>query len=41
MRDTIRVVRYTHANDTPNPAFTLEYDRYLAFRAGKRVVFSA
>ncbi|VVN03277.1 hypothetical protein PS664_03417 [Pseudomonas fluorescens] len=36
MRSTIRVVRLTHANDTPNQAFTLEYDRCLALRAKKR-----
>ncbi len=36
MRSTIRVVRLTHANDTPNQAFTIENDRCLALRAKKR-----
>ena len=36
MRATIRVVRLTHANDTPNQAFTIENDRCLALRAKKR-----
>ncbi len=35
MRSIIRVVRLTHANDTPSQAFTTEYDRGLALRAKK------
>jgi surfactin synthase thioesterase subunit len=41
MRDTIRVVRLTHANDTPMQAFTIEYDRCLALRAKKHAAAAA
>lgn len=41
MRSIIRVVRLTHANDTPNQAFTTEYDRCLALRAKKHAAAAA